>query len=487
MTTLDVRASASGIDISRWAVKLAQRGVARRRLYSVLADALVIFFAAAAAHVIGAEVFQTADATQLPTWLAILVPTAWLSALAMAGAYSGPQQQSGPMEYQRIVLASFLFAGVLGTVSYLVNYEMSRTFFLLTFAIGVPALLALRYTRRLVTKRMCAAGLLKTSVVIAGNPTHIDDVARVLRREKWLGYDIIGAVSSADVANTPGGLPILGTVNDVVRLVEESAVHTVIFAEGSFPDSQHFKRMAWELEEHSAHMIVAPALTDISANRMTARPVAGLPLVHVERPQAMQASRWGKRLFDIVGSGILMLLASPLVAVVALAIKLEDRGPIFFSQTRVGRRGEEFQCLKIRSMVVDAEARKAELEAQNEGAGVLFKMARDPRITRVGAIIRRLSIDEIPQFWNVFRGDMSLVGPRPALPKEVALYDRDAERRLDVRPGLTGLWQVSGRSDLPWDETVRLDAYYVDNWSFMQDLAIMLRTARAVVSSRGAY
>ena len=161
--------------------------------------------------------------------------------------------------------------------------------------------------------------------------------------------------------------------------------------------------------------------------------------------------------------------------------------PIFFTQTRVGRRGEEFECLKIRSMVVDAEARKAELEQQNEGAGVLFKMTRDPRITRVGTFIRRFSIDEIPQFWNVFRGDMSLVGPRPALPKEVALYDRDAVRRLDVRPGLTGLWQVSGRSDLPWDETVRLDSYYVDNWSFMQDLAIMLRTARAVVSSRGAY
>ena len=201
----------------------------------------------------------------------------------------------------------------------------------------------------------------------------------------------------------------------------------------------------------------------------------------------MEASRWTKRAFDIVGSGLLLLVAAPIIAATALAIKLEDRGPVFFKQVRVGRRGEQFECLKIRSMVVDAEARKAELEAMNEGAGVLFKMARDPRITRVGAFIRRFSIDEIPQFWNVFRGDMSLVGPRPALPKEVALYDRDAVRRLDVRPGLTGLWQVSGRSDLPWDETVRLDSYYVDNWSFMQDLAIMLRTARAVVSSRGAY
>ncbi len=183
----------------------------------------------------------------------------------------------------------------------------------------------------------------------------------------------------------------------------------------------------------------------------------------------------------------MLLVAAPIIALVALAVKLEDRGPVFFKQTRVGRRGEEFECLKVRSMVVDAEARKAELEAQNEGAGVLFKMAKDPRITKVGRFIRRFSIDEVPQFWNVLRGDMSLVGPRPALPSEVAQYDSDTVRRLDVRPGLTGLWQVSGRSNLSWDETVRLDVYYVDNWSIMQDLSIMMRTAGAVLASRGAY
>jgi len=230
-----------------------------------------------------------------------------------------------------------------------------------------------------------------------------------------------------------------------------------------------------------------PALTDISSERLTARPVAGLPLVQVDRPQAMEASRWIKRTFDILGSSLFLLFASPILLAVAIAIKLEDGGPIFFKQVRVGRRGDEFECFKIRSMVVDAEARKAELESQNEGNGVLFKMARDPRITRVGQFIRRFSIDEVPQFWNVLRGDMSLVGPRPALPREVAQYDRDAVRRLDVRPGLTGLWQVSGRSDLSWDETVRLDVYYVDNWSVMQDVSIMMRTAGAVLASRGAY
>ena len=487
MTTMDLRAGATSVDLGRWAAGLARGHAAQRKFAGVIADAIIIFIAAIAAHAARFE-FMGERALELPLWMIVLVPAAWLGALALAGAYSVPHLQTGTTEFHRVLLASVVFAGTVGTVNYLMQYELSRAFFLLTFAIGVPALLALRYARRRVLKRLHTAGHFRKSAVIVGNPAHIDEVARVLRREKWLGYEMVGALTTAEVEETPGGLPVLGRVDDVVNLVENRGIQTVFFAEGSFPDSQHFKRMAWDLEEHSTQMIVAPALTDISASRLATRPVGGLPLVYVERPQAINASRWAKRLFDVVGSGILLVIAALIVGPVAIAIKIEDGGKIFFRQTRVGRRGEEFQCLKIRSMVPNAEALKAQLEEQNESEGkVLFKMAHDPRITKVGAFIRRFSIDELPQLWNVFRGDMSLVGPRPALPKEVALYDRDAVRRLDVRPGLTGLWQVSGRSDLPWDETVRLDAYYVDNWSFMQDLAIMLRTARAVVSSRGAY
>lgn len=234
-------------------------------------------------------------------------------------------------------------------------------------------------------------------------------------------------------------------------------------------------------------MIVVPAVTDISAQRMEIRPVAGLPLLDVDRPQAIAAARWIKRALDLLGSAFLLLLAAPVMGLVALAIKLEDGGPVMFRQTRVGRKGNAFECLKFRSMVPDAEARLAALIASNEGAGPLFKMTKDPRITRVGRFIRRFSLDELPQLFNAFRGDMSLVGPRPALPSEVAQYDSDARRRLDVRPGLTGLWQVSGRSNLSWDDTVRLDLYYVDNWSLVQDLMILAKTARAVVGSAGAY
>ncbi|MFT4295315.1 MAG: sugar transferase [Micropruina sp.] len=466
-----------------------RRNGALRQTGVAALDAVLITVAAYAAYTwrFGLGFVNDTFGPSGTVWAYYAIPAVWMALLAACGAYSLHHLQTGMVEYQRVALGSGLFAGAIGISCYLTMYDLSRGFFVLLFLIGIPALLVGRLARRRVLMHLRRRGHFQTSVLVAGSPAHIDEVARVLRREKWLGYRLVGAVTTADIEETPSGLPVLGKVSEVGDLVHESDVDTVIFAEGSFPDSQHFKRMAWELEELDVQMIVAPALTDISSERLSSRPVAGLPLVYVERPQAMEASRWSKRAFDIIGSGLLLLAAAPIMAAVAIAVKLEDRGPVLFKQTRVGRRGEEFQCLKIRSMVVDAEARKAELEAQNEGAGVLFKMAKDPRITKVGNFIRRFSIDELPQLWNVFRGDMSLVGPRPALPKEVAQYDSDTVRRLDVLPGLTGLWQVSGRSNLSWDETVRLDVYYVDNWSIMQDLSILVRTARAVLGSSGAY
>ncbi|MBK8448412.1 MAG: sugar transferase [Micropruina sp.] len=489
MTTLDVRVRAARLQFNHTLLQRLQRSTVARQTILALGDAMVLVVAVLAAYSgrFGLDSLMLDTHHEVPLWLAYGMPGLWILMIAVFGGYSLPHLQTGMVEYQRITLASGTTAGALGIAFFLSKYDLSRGFFILLFLLAVPALLTLRLGRRRTMKRLRTKGMFQAPVLVAGSPKHIDEVVQVLRREKWLGYQVIGAVTPADIEETDCGLPVLGKVCQVVDLVRETDVHTVIFAEGSFPDSQHFKRMAWELEEHDTQMMVVPALTDISSERLTARPVAGLPLVQVDRPQAMEAARWIKRTFDILGSSLFLLFASPILLAVAIAIKLEDGGSIFFKQVRVGRRGDEFECFKIRSMVVDAEARKAELEAMNEGNGVLFKMARDPRITRVGQFIRRFSIDEVPQFWNVLRGDMSLVGPRPALPREVELYSRDAVRRLDVRPGLTGLWQVSGRSDLSWDDTVRLDVYYVDNWSVMQDLSIMMRTAGAVLGSRGAY
>ena len=236
----------------------------------------------------------------------------------------------------------------------------------------------------------------------------------------------------------------------------------------------------------AGNRLVVP-LTDVSSQRLKVSPVAGLPLVHLEPCRSLHAARWAKRVFDVLGALCLLVVLAPLMAATARAVKLPDGGPALFRHTRVGRDGLPFGVLKFRSMVVDAEQLRGALVGRSTSQSILFKMADDPRVTGPGRWIRRFSLDELPQLWNVVTGQMSLVGPRPPLPEEVARYEDDMLRRLRVRPGMTGLWQVSGRSDLSWDDSVRLDLYYVDNWSMVQDLAILARTFRAVVGSQGAY
>jgi exopolysaccharide biosynthesis polyprenyl glycosylphosphotransferase len=416
-----------------------------------------------------------------------MIGAAWMTLLYFYGASNPRHLRAGAVEYKRVLMASFTLAAAVGVGAYLLQTEFPRSVFLLIFTFGTGVLLLGRFTRRRAMVALHSRGIGVTPLLVAGESGHVDAIAKVLRRETWLGYRVVGAVTSDHQVTTPAGLPVLGRIDETVNLVDDLGVHGVIFAEGSFQTPADFRRTAWQLEAKDIQMIVVPAVTDISAQRLEIRPVAGLPLLDVDRPQAIAAARWIKRTFDLVGSALLLIAAAPVMALVALAIKLEDGGPVLFRQTRVGLKGETFECLKFRSMVPDAEARLAALAASNEGAGPLFKMTKDPRITRIGRFIRRFSLDELPQFFNAFRGDMSLVGPRPALPAEVAQYDSDARRRLDVRPGLTGLWQVSGRSNLSWDDTVRLDLYYVDNWSLVQDLMILAKTARAVVGSSGAY
>jgi exopolysaccharide biosynthesis polyprenyl glycosylphosphotransferase len=243
------------------------------------------------------------------------------------------------------------------------------------------------------------------------------------------------------------------------------------------------RELSWSLEPGRQHLIVAPSLTDVGGPRIHTRPVAGLPLIHVETPRYEGRKRFSKRAFDILGSGLILLVASPILLVVALLVKFTSPGPVLYRQERIGLNGEPFNMLKFRSMRVNADAELAALLAQQGTSDrPLFKVQNDPRLTRVGATLRKFSLDEFPQLINVFRGDMSLVGPRPQREGEVALYDSAAKRRLIVQPGMTGLWQVSGRSALSWEDAIRLDLYYVENWSLMGDVIILWRTIRAVVA-----
>ena len=413
----------------------------------------------------------------------------WLAALWLCGSYTRDVFGMGTDEYKRVLNASVLAAGLVGVGAYLAKFQLSRGFFLLLFAIGVPTLITGRFLLRRALYAARSRGALQQRVVIAGTPSHVDDVARVLRRETWLGYDVVGALlpQPNGAVETAAGVPVIGHPDQLLHAVELAEADVIFIAGGALDSADQLRRIAWELEEREVQVVVAPTVTDISAERVKIRPVGGLPLIHLDKPRALQASRAGKRCFDIAGALVLLLVFWPFFVIAAVWVKIHDRGPVLFVQERVGRDGQTFRCLKFRSMVVDADQRLPGLHAQTGYEDGLFKMVADPRVTKPGRWLRRYSIDELPQLVNVLSGEMSLVGPRPPLPTEVARYAKDTVRRLRVRPGMTGLWQVSGRSDLSFDEAIRLDLYYVDNWSMLQDLNILWKTFGAVFGTRGAY
>jgi exopolysaccharide biosynthesis polyprenyl glycosylphosphotransferase len=287
---------------------------------------------------------------------------------------------------------------------------------------------------------------------------------------------------------TPGLPPLYGGFEQVASAVERVKADTVVVMACPEIDGGALRRLAWQLERDDIDLIVASTLVDVAGDRTTIRPVDGLPMLHVEHPRLKGSARLVKAAFDRVGAFVLLALASPVLAVLAVLVKFGPggRGPVIFKQERVGKDGRPFTLYKFRTMVVNAEARLQELRNLNDTDGELFKMRKDPRVTPVGRWLRRFSLDELPQLVNVLKGDMSLVGPRPPLAKEVAGYPSDMLRRLVVKPGLTGLWQVSGRSDLSWEESIRLDLTYVENWSLSMDLAILARTVSAVARSSGA-
>jgi exopolysaccharide biosynthesis polyprenyl glycosylphosphotransferase len=418
-----------------------------------------------------------------------LVLLGWLLVIALLGGYRDDVLGAGTDEYKRVFNASIVTAGLLGVGCYLAKFPLSRGFFLLAFGLGIPALLIGRSLLRAAVHRARRQGKLQYRVLIAGSPEHVDEIAAVLQRESWLGYHVSGAlVPAKDLREeTDAGIPVIGACEQATSVITASDADLVFFAGGALTSAGQLRRIVWDLEKAAVQVVVAPSVTDVSGERIKVRPVGGLPLMHIDPPRSTDAARWGKRIFDILGSSFLLIAFSPLMAFAALRIKLTDHGPVFFRQTRTGREGEQFACLKFRTMVVDAEDRLAELHLLAGYEAGLFKMKDDPRITKPGKWLRRYSLDELPQLFNVWRGEMSLVGPRPPLPREVASYETDVLRRLRVRPGMTGLWQVSGRSDLSWAEAVRLDLYYVDNWSMLQDISILGRTVGAVFGSRGAY
>jgi exopolysaccharide biosynthesis polyprenyl glycosylphosphotransferase len=333
-----------------------------------------------------------------------------------------------------------------------------------------------------------------TSVLAVGDPRAVRSLVQSLAREWWYGYSVIGVCLTGRPAGGTieipgvGTLPILGDENDVDRAIAETNADTVALTATEHLGPEGIRELSWQLDELGVDLVVSPGVVDVAGPRLTMQPVSGLPLIHVEKPQYSGTKRIQKRAFDLCVSFVVLLGALPVMMAAAIAIKLTSRGPVFYRAERIGLDGEPFQMIKFRTMVEDADAQVGTLATLNESiGGVLFKIRRDPRVTPVGRVLRRYSIDELPQFLNVLRKDMSVVGPRPPLRREVDTYDHQVRRRLLVLPGITGLWQVSGRADLSWEDSVRLDLSYVENWSITSDLLIAAKTVRTVFAGTGAY
>ncbi|GAA1998025.1 sugar transferase [Microbacterium ulmi] len=423
---------------------------------------------------------------------AAAVAVVWLFALSGAKSRAKRIIGEGLTEYQRVTNATLVAFGCVAIVCYLARFDFARGYIALAMPLGWTLLLANRFAWRSILLRLRREGRCLTGAMVVGSPDDVDLTVTQLRSNLAAGYRpaAVSLTSPLDDARPSvrarlAGLPCVPYA-EVVEATRTSRMRALMLA-GDLPGGrERIRQLGWALENSDAELILVSRLTDVAGPRIHLRPVAGLPMVHVQLPQYSGFNHSLKRAFDIVAASLGLILLAPLLAVIAISVR-RDGGKALFRQQRVGVGGTTFTMLKFRSMVVDAEERRAELEALSDGNGVLFKMRSDPRVTPVGRRLRRSSLDELPQLWNVLRGDMSLVGPRPPLAREVEQYEGNETRRLLSKPGITGLWQVSGRSDLTWEESVRLDLYYVENWSFTGDLLLILRTLIQLFTHDGAY
>lgn len=424
-----------------------------------------------------------------------VIAVSWIAALSINHSRSERVIGSGIEEYRRVWIATMSVFGGIAIVSMLFKLEIARGFLIVALPSGVFSLFLFRWIgRQIVVLIRRNFGKCITRLLVVGNPQAVRDLTVGLSREPWSGYDVVGACIPAPYARNTitvpgfGAIPIFGDISSISTAIAASGSGAVAVAATEEFHGKGIRDLSWELERLNIDLLVAPGVIDVAGPRLHMRPVAGLPLIHIEKPQYHGAKKFQKRAFDFGFSGLALLCGLPLLLAIGIAIRLSSTGPALFRQQRIGLDGNPFEMIKFRTMIVGANAMLEQFEDLNESdSGVLFKIKRDPRVTPIGRLLRKYSLDELPQFLNVIKGQMSVVGPRPPLATEVALYDDDAMRRLLVRPGITGLWQVSGRSDLSWEDSVRLDLFYVENWSMIGDLLIALKTLKAVMTHSGAY
>ncbi|WP_426623026.1 sugar transferase [Leifsonia sp. McL0607] len=452
----------------------------RSTIALAVADAAVIALSVTAAHVLRFGHWEgrvSFGGFQTTYWVVSMVlALTWLIAVAGFGGWvTWPKRLNGPSLLQP-VKATVLVIALLAIVALLFEVDVSRAYLAGALPIGLASLLIVRIVCRLWIGAHRTRGRYLRRALVIGTPERASDLAKVFDES-------ISPVGVSVVATAP--VETVGRTDHLLQLIADNDVDVIVLTEERA--QTNVRQLIWDVEGSGAVVWLSVDVPELAAPRAEFHPIERLPIIEVEPADRSITKRRGKRAFDLVFSFIGLVVALPLIAVCAILIKLDSRGPVFFQQTRIGRDGNEFEIHKMRTMRMGAEHEIADLQDQNEGSGPLFKIKDDPRVTRVGRFLRKTSIDEFPQLWNVLRGEMSLVGPRPPLPSEVAEYDRASLRRLIVKPGMTGLWQVNGRSDLTWEQGVRLDLFYVENWSIGGDLHIMFQTVAVMIRPNGAY
>ncbi|MEA2684663.1 MAG: hypothetical protein QOK05_2991 [Chloroflexota bacterium] len=423
--------------------------------------------------------------------LTVALPVAWVGALAAVGSYDRRWITTGAEPFRRVFNAGLILLAMAAIASFLLKAQLSREWVGVTALVLTPLTLVGRYGGRKWLHHMIGQGRAIHRVLVAGSTREVANVVRHMRRAPYAGFSVL-AVCHLDTGHHPAGVgpgvPVFDSdLDDLLPTALAVGADTIAIAGSSTLGEGGLRRLAWRLEGSQVELVVAPAVSDFAGPRIAVRPVDGLPLLTIDQPDFAGARRIAKDVIDWTIAAVLLLVLTPVMIAIVIAIKLGDGGPAFFKQARVGRDRRVFRIWKFRTMTIDAEHRRAELEEHNEHDGVLFKIRQDPRVTPVGAFLRRHSLDEVPQLINVLRGEMSLVGPRPPLPSEVERYGDELHRRLLVKPGMTGLWQINGRTDLPWEEAVRLDLHYVENWSVALDLMVLWKTFAVVRHGRGGY
>ncbi|WP_411732525.1 sugar transferase [Paeniglutamicibacter sp.] len=504
-TTLPVSTSVAGSNAG-----VGGRGYRRRLL---LTDVLIIFMASVLpaavalgaiqdaggkgrglAHSLGLTNLTVAEPPRFAL-AGIIIAGCWILSLKFFRTRAIGRIAVGMQEYKFLAYATCALAGVIGSLALITATTDLRIFVVLSLPVGLGALLIGRWAWRqwLVVQR--ARGFALSNILIYGQAKDAPYVVRQISRKSGPAYRVVGVLLDGEpdaeaenkIRAADPTLPLIydsGRVEDDVRRLGADAL---VVAGPLTGGNRAIQELGWRLETCATQLILVSSLTNVAGRRVRMSPVDGMPLLHVDLP-AFTGWRYAiKRGMDVAFSAAVLLILLPVLLVIALVIRMDSPGKVFFKQERAGRDGTPFKMYKFRTMVEDAEEQLAKLQLLNEGAGPLFKLKDDPRITRVGGWLRRHSLDELPQFLNVLKGDMSVVGPRPPLKREVADYEGHTYRRLYIKPGVTGLWQVSGRSNLDWEESVRLDLYYVENWTVLSDLRIVWRTFRVMIQPEGAY